>query len=228
MKEANKIIYSADKEKLTEKAFVRSIIVSVLSILLCMTALCSTTWAWYSKNISSTSNTVYAANCDMSISVQRIVGEDYFYVEKSDGRYQLKNLEKGVKYKISLKAVGNANSAYAIINYNGGTYYTDQFKVFSDSSTADEFTFILSFSEENISIEIYPCWGTSSRRVRKVYNGKSYSDLQEITKAAQTTQTPVTTAPATTQETQTPQTTAPENDTGIGNEISISGSRTNS
>ena len=215
MKEIFNIIFSVDRKKLTEKAFTRSIAMSVFGIVFCMIALCSTTWAWYSKNIYSTSNTVYAANCDMSVFVQKIDGENFSNVEKSVGRYQL---EKDVKYKISLKAVGSANSAYAIIKYKGDLYYTDQFEVFSDSSTAEEFTFILSFSEENISIEIYPCWGTSSRGIRDVYNGESYSNLQKTQKTAQTTQvltttqaprtaqTPVTTAPVTTE---TPVTTAP-------------------
>ena len=92
----------------------------------------------------------------MSISDKGIDSENYFDIEMSGGKYQL---EKNVKYKISLNAVGNAKYAYAIVNYNGRAHYTDQFEVFSDSSTAEEFTFILSFSE-NTPIETYPCWGT--------------------------------------------------------------------
>ena len=193
MKEVNKIIYSIDKEKPTEKAFLRSITVSVLGILLCMIALCSTTWAWYSKNIYSSSNTVYAANCYMLISVQRIDGESLIDVENLDGKYQV---DENVEYKISLKAIGSANSAYAIINYNGALYYTEQFKVYPEYFMAEAFTFTLTFSK-NTHIEIYSRWGTASYSKRDFYNGETYLDLQEAPE--ETGETETTQASETTQ-----------------------------
>lgn len=203
MKEVNKIIYSIDKEKPTEKAFLRSITVSVLGILLCMIALCSTTWAWYSKNIYSSSNTVYAANCYMLISVQRIDGENLSNVEMLDGKYQL---EKDVSYKVTLNAKGSANSAYAIINYNGVLYYTEQFEVYPEYSAAEAFTFTLTFSE-NTHIEIYSRWGTYSQNERDIYNGETYLNLQKVTKAAQTTkQSHTTETPEATQASVTTET----------------------
>lgn len=51
-------ISSDSKEKLTEKAFKQSIILSFLSIFLCIVALCSTTFAWFTDEVSTGSNKI--------------------------------------------------------------------------------------------------------------------------------------------------------------------------
>lgn len=58
MREYKKNICVSDSNRLTEKAFKQSITISFIGILLCMVALCSVTWAWFSAEISSSSNDI--------------------------------------------------------------------------------------------------------------------------------------------------------------------------
>ena len=56
-----KSFLTANNEKLTEKAFSSGIITSVLSIVLCIAALCSTSWAWFTGSTASSENTIKTA-----------------------------------------------------------------------------------------------------------------------------------------------------------------------
>ena len=56
-------------EKTTEKAFSKSLITSVVSVLLCLFALSSVTYAWFTGEISSNSNTLVSGQFDITISV---------------------------------------------------------------------------------------------------------------------------------------------------------------
>lgn len=46
----------ADNEKVTEKHMMRVLISTVCSVLICMTCLVSTTWAWYTATVTSEGN----------------------------------------------------------------------------------------------------------------------------------------------------------------------------
>lgn len=164
------------RDKLTEKAFMQSIVVSVIGIFMCIVALCSTSWAWFSETAKSTSNIIKAANCDMTILVQTAESEEPVNVEATDGKY---TLYANTTYIITLKAVGTADSAYATLNIDGETYYTTQFNVTSYDTNPEEFTFELQFSKDTV-IEIVPHWGTSSKTERKFDNAGKYSNLVSV------------------------------------------------
>ena len=53
-----KNFFDCKDEKITEKAFSQSLIISVVSILLCLVALCSMTYAWFTSETMSSSNTL--------------------------------------------------------------------------------------------------------------------------------------------------------------------------
>jgi len=63
--------FDTSEEKITEKAFSQSMIVSVLSILLCIVALCSITYAWFIDSIESNTNTILSGSFDMTVSVEK-------------------------------------------------------------------------------------------------------------------------------------------------------------
>ena len=95
MKKHKSDVYISDKIKLTEKAFKQSITISIIGILLCMVALCSVTWAWFSAEISSSSNDITSAYCDVTVSVKN---NDTAIVPSSDGKY---TFEKDTPYSVS-------------------------------------------------------------------------------------------------------------------------------
>ena len=56
-------------EKVTDTALTRSIISSVIGIVLCMVCLFGTTWAWYSSSVTSGVSVTEGANFDFNISI---------------------------------------------------------------------------------------------------------------------------------------------------------------
>lgn len=58
MKKLKYLFTVPENEKVTEKHLMRILISSVCSILLCMTCLVSTTWAWFTVSISSENNVI--------------------------------------------------------------------------------------------------------------------------------------------------------------------------
>ena len=61
-----------NNEKLSDKAFARLAITSILGILVCIVCLCSTTYAWFTGSVQVNSNTLKAADaCLISVSVYK-------------------------------------------------------------------------------------------------------------------------------------------------------------
>ena len=58
-----------DGEKVTEKALRRVLISSICSILLCMTCLVSTTWAWFAVSIENTGNVIQIGKPEIKLTV---------------------------------------------------------------------------------------------------------------------------------------------------------------
>ena len=54
---------------MTERAFMQSLIFSVLGILLCVAALCPMTYAWFVGSTEKTGNTVMAGSFDLTVTV---------------------------------------------------------------------------------------------------------------------------------------------------------------
>lgn len=58
-----------DGEKVTEKALRRVLISTISSILLCMTCLVSTTWAWFAVSIENTGNVINIGKPEINLTV---------------------------------------------------------------------------------------------------------------------------------------------------------------
>ena len=82
-----KNIFKSKEEKITEKAFTHGIFVSVLSILLCMVALVSTTYAWFTTDTSSSENVLESSRFALDISVKDVDGIPISVVESGSGIY---------------------------------------------------------------------------------------------------------------------------------------------
>ena len=61
-----------NNEKLSDKAFARLALTSILGILVCIICLCSTTYAWFTGSVQVDNNTFKAADaCLLSVSVYK-------------------------------------------------------------------------------------------------------------------------------------------------------------
>ena len=169
MKGIKNIFFCAEKENLTDKAFRQSIAISIFGIVLCMIALCSATWAWFSAAVSSNTNSVQSANCAVTVSV----ANSGTAIDADNGKY---TFEKDKIYDIKITASGSAKSAYCILVVEGMAYYTTQIP----ASAENGLTFTLRFSEDK-EIEIITRWGTSSKpETERIFkNDGYYYNLEE-------------------------------------------------
>lgn len=107
MKEPAKI------EKVTDDALSRSIISSVIGILLCMVCLVGTTWAWYSLSVESGVSVTEGANFDFNIAVTKNLPETTENqvtpeeVQLQNGQY---SLEENVEYTVTLTEKGGCTA----------------------------------------------------------------------------------------------------------------------
>ena len=200
MKGLKNILFNSKQEKLTEKAFTQSIAISVFGILLCVVALCSVTWAWFSDGVSSSTTSIQSANCDVSVSVT----SDGTTVDPVDGKY---TFTKDEVYEITITATGTAESAYCILNIGGTQYYTVQIPTTATETVPNHIKFTLQFSAEKTDVEIITRWGTSSQEERDFANGLYYlnfvaeptqTEAPENSESAESTET-VTPSPEVTE-----------------------------
>lgn len=162
-----KNIIDCKDEKITEKAFSHHLLVSILSILLCIVALCSITYAWFTSETQSGNNTLTAGSFDVTISVQNKVTleeETLTKVSGKEGIWQC-NLDPGT-YTISLKLTSDATvKGHCKVQLGAGTvYHTDAIigdntaNVDVSTPRTDPFTFTLTVTEDS-TLTLEPVWG---------------------------------------------------------------------
>ena len=64
-----KHIFDSKDEKISDKAFMQSVVISVIGILLCIVALCSATFCWFTDGTQSNSNTLTSGSFGLQIEV---------------------------------------------------------------------------------------------------------------------------------------------------------------
>lgn len=95
-----------DGEKVTDKALRKVLISSICSILLCMTCLVSTTWAWFTVSIVNTGNEIIIAELEPTVTIKLENGDP---IAPSNEVYAL---EAG-KYLIEAEIQNNASESDA-------------------------------------------------------------------------------------------------------------------
>lgn len=170
MKNINSV---SDRKDLSEKAFLHSIAISIIGMIFCMIALCSTTWAWFNEGVASSSNVIKSGNCDMAVSVTT-GGATVSPASTNTEQY---TFEKGKTYVISITSVGSSSS-YCKLEFNGGEYYTQQIAV-SESGTT--ISFELTFDDDT-EVKILTRWGIYRDKERDFINGQSYQNPSKESK----------------------------------------------
>lgn len=164
-------------DKLTDKAFLRLIITSVLAIVFCLVCLCSTTWAWFTESQESASNSIKSANCMLEITVNN--GTENTVIAFENGETAL-DLTNGKTYNVKLTIPQDSASGYCIIKIiDGDTNSENDVKLYSQavSNNGSPYTCELNFSivaEADAKVKIVPCWG--------IYSGNADIEEGEIVK----------------------------------------------
>ena len=143
-----------NQKEVTDRAFWRLMLPSVLSILLCIVSLGGLTWAWFSDSTTSCTETIHAASYGIQADVNMKDSAKYININ-ADSTY---TLVAGKKYAVTLTATGNASTGYCKISLNGKEYYTTQI-VPGDSL---EFDIDCSDLTDDIAVLFTPNWMTYS------------------------------------------------------------------
>jgi len=103
-------------DKLTDKAFSRLLVTSVVGILLCIVCLCSATWAWFSTDIKSPENKIETGKGLMTVTVTKEDDNTFAFEEGKEQSWEIG------EYTVTLFLPANSGSGYCVIVANGKEY----------------------------------------------------------------------------------------------------------
>ena len=156
-----KKIFDANDEKITEKAFSQGLIISVLSILLCVVALCSATYAWFSIDLSSGSNVLESSRFALDIKVIDEQGNDVFVKDNENGTFSCTLETVGAKYSVVMKMTNDTTATKGYCDVVINDTNKKQTQPISDDSAigVNPFTFTIEVTSENTVVTFVPKWG---------------------------------------------------------------------
>lgn len=159
-----KIIFDKN-EKLTERVFLHGVLTSVIGILLCMAALCSAAYAWFSADSSTAVSALKSGRFDITVTAEKADGgEAVTFSETSDGGFEC-TLGSVGEYTVTLKMTDGSNVKGFCVITVGGTDYCTAVIVGENGDglpVSDPFTFTLTSAEDNTTVIIMPKWGMPS------------------------------------------------------------------
>ena len=144
-----------DEKKLTDKAFSRSIITSILGIIICLACLCSTTWAWFTDSVEYVGNTVKAGECHLTITLKDENG-----VELTDISQGV-DLEKDVTYTVTLTLPNSSTSGYCVIETASKIYFSD-YLLYHNNTEDTVITFYVVAESDMQGVKFIKRWGIFS------------------------------------------------------------------
>lgn len=151
------LFYVPKYEKVSDKAFLRMMLSSVFGILLCGICLAGLTWAWFTSSITSTANTITAADFSIAIIYKNDSNEVINPFNESG------TLKSGT-YKVTITASGSATTGYCTVELklsdnNEKIYHTIQLYPAGGEGKPQSVEFSVSVSDGSL-LAITPQWGT--------------------------------------------------------------------
>ena len=154
-----------NREKLSDKAFARLAITSILGILVCIICLCSTTYAWFSGSVQVDSNTLKGAGeCLLSVSVYKD-GTEKAIIDTNHSA----TLECDGTYSVTLTLPNESASGYLVLTVDDQEYYSDYLQ--GNDNTDQTLTFTLNVKAAK-TVTFTARWGIYSGECH-VKNGET-------------------------------------------------------
>ncbi len=167
------IFSNTRKAELTDENIVRILMPSVIGILLCMSCLFGSAWAWFSAGTSVSSQTITAANYWVKVTIPNPVSSR-MDASQNETIYEL---EKDKEYEVALQAGGTASTGYCLVELsdseddaNAATYYTEAIAPKQEDESSEEaavsdedeakFTFKIIPGENETRVKITAVWGS--------------------------------------------------------------------
>ena len=166
-----KNFFDCKDEKITEKAFSQSLIISVVSILLCLVALCSMTYAWFTAETTSSSNTLTSGSFDVTIAVSKVENNvatastgTIDPESNTEGKYTYKLQQPGT-YEITLTLTNESTvKGHCAVTINGGEEQHTAAIIGTNTANVenkeitDPFKFKITITKET-TVVLEPRWG---------------------------------------------------------------------
>ncbi len=149
-----KSFISSKNEKLTEQAFSSGIITSVLSIVLCIAALCSTSWAWFTGSTESGNNEITTAQ---SFTLELILEDGTS--KRVDIDNDKAKLIAGQTYTVTISLSKDSASGYLVMTTDkNDTSYRSDYILRHENDTAEKIVFYLTVDEDQY-VSFTKHWG---------------------------------------------------------------------
>lgn len=169
-------LHVPEEGKVREKVFIGRIVVAIVCMVCCLSAMGFSAYAYFTSSITSGSNIIQAATYGVEVTIAPSVGAAI--EANTDNSLLYENIGSGT-YVVTLKATGTATTGYCKIEITGSektvTLFTQQMAPKENMS----FTLVLN---GGANIIVTPQWGTYSNRSVVVGNGST----QEILLVAET------------------------------------------
>ena len=158
-----KKVFTPTPERVTDKAFTHGLLVSVISILMCIVALCSMTFAWYNADITSGENVIESSRFALDIKIVNNADDsDVVLTENDKGAFTC-TLAEG-EYTVTLKMTDDTTASKGFCDIK-----IDLNEVFHTSPVSkdetighDPLSFTVKIVGESASVTFVPKWGISS------------------------------------------------------------------
>ena len=160
--------------KIREKVMLTRLILTITIVIVCLTAMSITAYAYFSYNITSSFNTIKAAHFEADVLITITDSNNEPVTVTKSGKAKTANLEAG-KYTIELsKGDCTAQTGFCILTIDDKSYFTDQIGVDTDKALTDANVKFELWLSSPTKIEVLSHWGTS------VYYGYKDAGRAEI------------------------------------------------
>lgn len=171
------LFYVPKYEKVSDKAFLRIMLSSIFGILICGICLAGLTWAWFTSSISSTANTITAA--DFSVGVEFKQNESVIEPVIENESYKLNS----GTYTVTVTASGSATTGYCKVELklsdnNIKTYRTIQLYPAGGQGKPQSVDFTVN-AQQDLVLTIIPQWATFAKPENELLIGNGLSSIPE-------------------------------------------------
>lgn len=143
-------------QKVTEKHLRRVLISSVCSILLCMSCLVGTTWAWFTVSVESKENEIQMATISVDVTItqgENIIGKS------NDGNYSLNAGQYSMHFKLNNNATEAKAPVYLVISVVGSDEPASHYcAVFAQGTNRAEKVLFLGVPSDSSQVSFSVSW----------------------------------------------------------------------
>ena len=130
---------------------------------ICVACLCGVSWAWFTANVGSTTQSIQTAQFSVTATVTANAENEntkpVAVTPAAENPLQFNGLSANTPYTVTLTASGTASTGFCKLELNGQKYLTPQL------SPSAVFTFIYIPANAKTSLLVQPQWGTAAATV---------------------------------------------------------------